>query len=156
MNLHTHYLLGSKRPSGRQLYKSEIWKSDYRCMISNGMAERGWLSNSKIFIKICSFDVRNYWFLLVTIIYIQYSKTDNSHLFGIINNQTFHISKFDSPWYLGRKVQYSVHGFPKWGTGGSPHHDFVSLHQGLVCPTKFSENNGKNSSLLLKIPSPPH
>ena len=46
------------------------------------------------------------------------------------------------------------------GTGGSPHHDFVPLHQGLVpLPQKFPENNTKNdsllfsnNSLLLKIP----
>ena len=34
---------------------------------------------------------------------IQYSKTGNSYLFGINNNQTFHISNFDSPQFFGRK-----------------------------------------------------
>ena len=46
-----------------------------------------------------------------SLFYVQYNKTDNSHLFGIINNQTFHISKFDSPWSLERKVQFFSPGF---------------------------------------------
>ena len=33
-----------------------------------------------------------------------------------------------------------------------PHHDFVSLHQSLLPPQKFPENNRKNNSPLLNIP----
>ena len=48
-------------------------------------------------------------------------------------------------------------GFPQWGTGGSPHRNFVPFHQGLVPPKNFPENNNVlflNNSLLLKV-SPP-
>ena len=37
---------------------------------------------------------------------IQYSKAGDCYLFGINNNQAFHISNFDSPQSLGRKVQF--------------------------------------------------
>ena len=47
-----------------------------------------------------------------SLFYIQYSKTGNSYLFGINNNQTFHISNFDSPQSLKRKVKFfSLLGF---------------------------------------------
>ena len=42
-----------------------------------------------------------------SLFYIQYSKTGNqSYLFGINNNQTFHISNFDIPQSLGRKARF--------------------------------------------------
>ena len=44
--------------------------------------------------------------LFYSLFHIQYSKAGNCYLFGINNNQTFHISNFDSPQSLGRKVQF--------------------------------------------------
>ena len=41
-----------------------------------------------------------------SLFHIQYSKAGNCYLFGINNNHTFHISNFDSPQSLGRKVQF--------------------------------------------------
>ena len=41
-----------------------------------------------------------------SLFHIPYSKAGNCFLFGINNNQTFHISNFDSPQSLGRKVQF--------------------------------------------------
>ena len=38
------------------------------------------------------------------------------------------------------------------GTGGFPHHGFVTLHESLVPPQEIPENDGENNSLLLKIP----
>ena len=43
-----------------------------------------------------------------SLFHIQYSKAGNCYLFGINNNQSFHISNFDSPQSLGRKVKFSV------------------------------------------------
>ena len=41
-----------------------------------------------------------------SLFHIQYSKAGNCYLFGININQTIHISNFDSPQSLGRKVQF--------------------------------------------------
>ena len=40
-----------------------------------------------------------------SLFHIQHSKAGNCYLFGI-NNKTFHISKFDSPQSLERKVRF--------------------------------------------------
>ena len=67
--------------------------------------KKGDLSNSKIFIK-TRFSISESIDFFYSLFHIQYSKTGNSYLFGINNNQTFHISNFDSPQSHGRKVQF--------------------------------------------------
>ena len=47
-------------------------------------------------------------YFFYSLFHIQYRKADNCYLFGINNNQTFHISNFDSPQSLGRKVRFSI------------------------------------------------
>ena len=41
-----------------------------------------------------------------SLFHIQCSKAGNCYLFGINNNQTFHISNFYSHQYLGSKVKF--------------------------------------------------
>ena len=70
-----------------------------------------------------------------------------------------HVSTFTSAIFEGRKnFRAGRHAFPSGG-GTETHHDFVPLHQGLLPPQKFPEDNRENivllffnNSLLLKVP----
>ena len=85
--------------SNRQLYKSFAFL-DLKLWLKEGDYQI--LKHSLKFTNLMSESIN----FFQSLFYIQYSKTGNSYLFGINNNQTFHVSNFDSSQSLGRKGQF--------------------------------------------------
>ena len=58
---------------------------------------------------------------------------------------------FKGEWTYRLSIESTSQGILWWGDGGN-YHNFLPLHQGLVPPKRFPENNKENNSLLLKSP----